>query len=84
MLADLDRLDAIVFTAGVGENMPLVRELACQTFNFLGVKIDVEKNNAAPVDIDVSLPESKVRVMVIHTQENWAIAQDCWRLMAEG
>ncbi|PZV05093.1 MAG: acetate kinase [Leptolyngbya sp.] len=83
MLADLDRLDAIVFTAGVGENVPLVRALACQIFDFLGVKIDSEKNNSRPVDVDISTPDSKVRVLVIHTQEDWAIAQQCWRLMRE-
>jgi acetate kinase len=83
MLANLDRLDAIVFTAGVGENVPLVRELACQTFDFLGVKIDVEKNNSHPVDVDIATLDSKVRVLVIHTQEEWAIAQDCWKLMGE-
>ncbi|MBM0741290.1 acetate kinase [Phormidium sp. CLA17] len=81
MLANLDRLDAIVFTAGVGENVPLVRELACQTFNFLGVKIDSEKNSSHPVDMDISTPDSKVKVLVIHTQEDWAIAQECWRLV---
>lgn len=84
MLAGLDRLDAIVFTAGVGENVPLVRELACQIFDFLGVKIDSEKNNSRPVDVDISMPESKVRVLVIHTQEDWAIAQECWRIVGEG
>jgi len=84
MLADLDRLDAIVFTAGVGENVPLVRELACQTFDFLGVKIDSKKNNSHPVDVDISTSDSKVKVLVIHTQEDWAIAQECWRLVGEG
>lgn len=81
MLADLDRLDAIIFTAGVGENTPLVRELACQTFDFLGVKIDSQKNNSRPVDTDISTSASKVRVLVIHTQEDWAIAQECWRIV---
>ncbi|NJP08727.1 MAG: acetate kinase [Leptolyngbyaceae cyanobacterium RU_5_1] len=80
MRVSLDRLDAIVFTAGVGENVPLVREAACQAFDFLGIDIDPEKNAGHPVDVDIATSSSRVRVLVIHTQEDWAIAQECWRL----
>ncbi|EKQ69768.1 acetate kinase [Leptolyngbyaceae cyanobacterium JSC-12] len=81
MLMSLDRLDAIVFTAGIGENAPLIRETACQALHWLGVELDSAKNNQRPVDIDIATPSSKVRVLVIHTQEDWAIAQECWRIM---
>jgi acetate kinase len=81
MLVNLDGLDAIVFTAGVGENVSYVREAACEAFDFLGVEIDPDKNNARPIDIDIATPDSTVRVLVIHTQEDWAIAQECWRIL---
>jgi acetate kinase len=80
MLVNLEQLDAIVFTAGVGENVPYVREAACRGFGFLGVKLDLEKNRNHPVDINIATDDSQVQVLVIHTQEDWAIAQECWRL----
>lgn len=81
MLINLERLDAIVFTAGVGENSPLIRAAACQGLWFLGIQIDSEKNQARPADQDIATADSKVRVLVIHTQEDWAIAKECWRLL---
>ncbi|MBD2021615.1 acetate kinase [Leptolyngbya sp. FACHB-36] len=81
MLATLGGLDALVFTAGVGENQATVRELTCQAFEFLGLKLDHEKNRQSPVDQDIATPDSIVRVVVVHTQEDWAIAQECWRLL---
>ncbi|MBL1199762.1 MAG: acetate kinase [Nostoc sp. GBBB01] len=80
MLASLGGLDALVFTAGVGENSPGIRQAACDAFGFLGLKIDQEKNQQQPVDEDIATPDSAVRVLVIHTQEDWAIAQQCWQL----
>ncbi len=81
MLTSLDRLDALVFTAGVGENSPLIRSLACDALGFLGIKLDQNKNKSDPVDSDVTATESAVRVLVIHTQEDWAIAQACWSVL---
>ncbi|CAN1213310.1 Acetate kinase [Tumidithrix helvetica PCC 7403] len=80
MLASLGGLDALVFTAGVGENSAIVRSLACQAFEFLGLKLDEQQNGSHPVDRDVATADSKVPVLVIHTQENWEIARDCYRL----
>jgi acetate kinase len=80
MLASLGGLDALVFTAGVGENSSAVRAAACEAFSFLGLKLDLEKNQQSPVDQDIATPDSAVRVLVIHTQEDWAIAQACWNL----
>jgi acetate kinase len=81
MLTSLDRLDAFVFTAGVGENSSLIRASACKGFGFLGLQIDPTKNEGHPVDSDIATLASAVRVFVIHTQEDWAIAQECWHLL---
>jgi acetate kinase len=77
MLASLGGLDALVFTAGIGENSPLVWEQACSAFQFLGLKLDPAKLKRSPEDQDIAAADSAVRVLVIHTQEEWAIAQDC-------
>ncbi|MGE5655451.1 MAG: acetate kinase [Actinomycetota bacterium] len=81
MLASLRGLDALVFTAGVGEHSALVRAATCEAFEFLGLKLDLEKNDRSPIDADIAAVDSAVRVLVIHTQEDWAIAQECWRLV---
>ncbi|MEA5509169.1 acetate kinase [Crocosphaera sp. UHCC 0190] len=80
MLAVLGGLDALIFTAGVGENAPIIREKACESFGFFGLKLDREKNEASPVDVDIAATDSSVRILVIHTEEDWAIAQECWHL----
>jgi acetate kinase len=81
MLATLGGLDALVFTAGIGENAPLVRERACEGLAFLGLKLDREKNAALPAEGDVAAPDSTVRVLVIQTAEDWEIARQCWQLL---
>jgi acetate kinase len=82
MLASLGGLDALIFTAGVGENAPAVRASACAGFEFLGLKLDLDKNNQRAIDCDIALPESSIRVLVIHTQEDWEIARECWQILA--
>lgn len=84
MLASLQGLDALIFTAGVGENSPIVRELACQAFEFLGLKLDRAKNSDRPADTDIATPDSTIRVLVINTQEDWMIAKQCWQVMGNG
>lgn len=81
MVAVLGGLDALVFTAGVGENAPSIRASVCEGLKFLGIQLDAEQNNQSPVDLDIATPESTVRVVVVHTQEDWAIAKDCWQLI---
>jgi acetate kinase len=81
MLVNLAGLDALVFTAGVGENSAIVRERACEAFEFLGLELNHTQNEAHPIDQDIAAEDSTVRVLVIHTQEDWAIAQECWRLL---
>lgn len=80
MLASLGGLDALVFTGGVGENQPDVRSLACEAFGFMGIKLDAAKNAQSPPDSHISTPDSTVRVLIVHTQEDWAIATQCWNL----
>jgi acetate kinase len=83
MLASLGGLDVLVFSAGIGEHSAAIRSAACQGFEFLGLALDEEKNHAEPRDLDISTPESKVRVMVIHVEEDWAIARECYELAIE-
>ncbi len=83
MLASLEGLDALVFTAGVGEKSPGIRQAACEAFGFLGLKIDPAKNQQQPVDQDIATEDSTIRVLVIKTQEDWAIAQQCWQIMSK-
>ncbi len=80
MIASLGGLDALIFTAGVGENAAVVREAACSGFEFLGLQLDLAKNNQRAIDCDISTPNSKVRILVIHTQEDWEIACECYQL----
>jgi acetate kinase len=80
MTAALGGIDAILFTAGIGERSPDVRAAACASFEYLGLSIDAEKNQASPVDADISAGNSRVRILVICAQEDWAIARFCWAL----
>jgi acetate kinase len=80
MLASMGGLDVLIFSAGIGEHNPAIRSAVCAGFEFLGLAIDEEKNHADPIDLDISTPDSKVRVMVIHVEENWAIARECYQL----
>ena len=80
MLANLGGLDGLVFTAGVGEHSPLVRSTVCAGLDFWGIKIDPALNVATAVDQDIATSTSTVRVMVVQTQEDWAIACECFRL----
>ncbi|MGA9884213.1 MAG: acetate kinase [Candidatus Acidiferrales bacterium] len=84
MAAVLGGMDALVFSAGIGENSPEVRASACDDMSFLGVRLDEQKNAKPVLDADISGTESRVRVLVIHAQEDWAIARECWRLAVGG
>jgi acetate kinase len=80
MLATLGGLDVLSFTGGVGEHASEIRAGACEAFAFLGLKLDTEKNSSSPVDTVLSTPESAVRVLLVHTEEDWEIAKECWKL----
>ncbi len=80
MLATLGGLDALVFTGGIGENSAPIRAAACEAFGFLGLQLDQQRNDASPADTDIAAAESAIRVFVVHTEEDWAIAHECWKL----
>jgi len=80
MAASLGDVDVLVFTAGIGENSPEVRKAACSKMSFLGIQLDDAKNSSLNPDGEISSPDSKVRVLVIRAQEDWAIARECERL----
>ena len=74
--AAMDGVDCICFTAGVGENGPLVRNIICERLSYLGVEIDKEANEVHGKEKVVSTPSSKVKVLVVPTNEELAIARD--------
>lgn len=77
-------LDALVFTAGVGENSPLVRKMSCEKLQFIGVDIDDAKNEQIKgVESDISTADAKVRTLVIPTNEELMIARDTKRIVDE-
>jgi acetate kinase len=80
MAASLGGMDALVFTAGVGEHSPEVRAAACEKMGFLGVHLNSTSNAQSPPDAEISSPESRVRVLIIRAQEDWAIAKACWSM----
>ena len=80
MVAALGGVDALIFTAGIGENSAAVRQAACAGFEFLQLRLDPAANDQFAVDRDIAARDSSVRVLVIRAQEDWAIAGDCWRI----
>src|SRR5580704_3956071 len=92
MIAVLGGLDALVFTAGIGENSADVRAAACDALAFAGVHLDAAKNaqlgaqgaehgsnaGSGPADADIATAASPARVLVIKAQEDWAIARACF------
>src|SRR5262249_7013646 len=84
MAAVLGGIDSLVFTAGVGENSPDVREATCAPLGFLGIRLDRQRNARPELDADISAPGSRVRVLVIRAEEDWAIAAECWKIVHGG
>jgi len=80
--AAMGGVDAIVFTAGIGENSIETRAEACEGLEFLGVKIDPEKNKVRAKEAIVSNDDSKVKIMVIPTNEELMIAKDTAEISA--
>jgi acetate kinase len=75
--AALGGVDAVVFTAGVGENQTSTREKSCEGLEYLGIKIDVAKNATVHgEEAIISTPDSKVKVVVVPTDEEIVIARD--------
>src|SRR6476660_4997700 len=70
MAATLGGIDALVFTAGVGEHAAEIRERVCENMNYLGLELDRTANETCKPDADVAMPESAVRILVIATRED--------------
>lgn len=77
----LKGVDAITFTAGIGENSADTRKQICEYLEFMGVKIDDEKNNTRGEEIEISTPDSKIKVFVVPTNEELMIARDTLSLI---
>lgn len=80
-IAILGGVDAIVFTAGIGENGSLVRKLVLERLQYLGIKLDEEANKRRGNIEEISTPDSKVRVFVIPTDEEYMIARDTMQIV---
>ena len=79
-IAELGGVDAIVFTAGVGENGAIVRKLLMKRLEYLGIKLNEENNNKRGQTLEISTSDSPVKVFVIPTDEELMIAKDTMRL----
>lgn len=75
-VAAMNGVDAIVFTAGVGENTPALRTQLCANLSYLGVSIDEDANKKRGQDLEISTPDSKVKIFVVPTDEELVIARD--------
>ena len=77
----LDIGDLIVFTGGIGEHNSRLRRRVCENFSYLGLKFDYEANTAFGEDAMLSLPDSKVKVALITTDEEIVIARDTMHIV---
>ncbi len=82
--AVLNGLDAIVFTAGIGENSDVIRKLICTDMDFLGINLDLEKNSVRRKDLrEIQSVNSPVKIMVIPTNEEIEIALQSYQLLVK-
>ena len=81
--AELQGVDAIVFTAGIGENSSSMRKEICSAVAYLGIEIDDEKNSRRGEEVEITTPDSKVRVFVIPTNEELMIARDTKEVLSK-
>lgn len=79
--ASMNGVDAICFTAGLGENSPFIRDMICSYLGYLGITLDEKANQKRGEDKDITTPESKTRVLVIPTNEELAIARETFALI---
>ena len=78
--AEMDGLDYIVFTGGIGENQINIRKGICEKLKFMGVELDLEANNMRGEEKVISTPQSKIKIYVIPTNEELMIARETKRL----
>jgi acetate kinase len=84
MAATLGGVDALVFTAGIGEHSAEVRAAACRGLEFLGLEIDPAANAAARPDVDIAAPASPGRILVIATREDLTAVRETVRVLRSG
>lgn len=82
MAAAMNGLDALVFTGGVGENAPVVRQRAADGLNFLGIQVDPRRNSAGSGDREIGAKGATVRTLVVVAREDLQIAREVRRLLA--
>lgn len=79
--AAMNGTDAVCFTAGLGENSSVIRSMVCDYLGYLGITLDKEANEKRGEDLDITSAKSRVRVLVIPTNEELAIARETYRLV---
>ena len=80
--AEMGGVDAIIFTAGIGENSSFLRQKICERLKFMGIEIDEQKNKLRSQFVELSTTASKVKIYMIPTNEELVIAQDTYKLCA--
>ena len=81
-IAVLGGIDALIFTAGIGENSNIIRKKLCDRLSYLGISLDEDKNNQRPAPVEITTSDSKVKVLVIPADEELMIAEDTYELVA--
>jgi len=81
MAATLGGIDALVFTAGVGEGSPEIRKRVCEKLKYLGLELDRAANETCEPDADIAMPASIARILVIATREDLTIMRETRRLV---
>ena len=79
--AVLGGLDALIFTAGIGENAPSIRATICENLNFLGIRLDEERNQSSEMEKAIQQADAPVKLLVVPTNEELMIARDTLRLI---
>ncbi|MEI6561966.1 MAG: acetate kinase, partial [Verrucomicrobiota bacterium] len=83
-LVEMNGADVLIFTAGIGENEPLLREKVCASLDFCGLELDLEANrNSKATEAIISTPRSKIEVRVIPTNEEIIIARNAWQKLSQ-
>ncbi len=83
-IAEMNGVDAIIFTAGVGENDVTMREIICNNLGNLGIKLDPVKNKMRGKETEISTDDSKVKILMIPTNEELMIARDTYNIVTKG
>jgi acetate kinase len=84
MASSLGGVDVLTFSAGIGEHSSEVRAAACEKLGFLGIELDAHNNTCSLPDQEISAQNSKVKVLIIRAQEDWAIAKTSAKLCGSG